>query len=439
MKRLDIFRWSIALLILAFGVLTYDTKISTRWLVLTLVLYGVPLVAQLIPRTTVRVYGIYFGLFVMLQALISAHFFPDTFKTLSPNLNTIVTVEGDNLPGISGPQHITTDAKGFRTTKKVNYDAKADYRIFFVGASTVAQAWIDDKQSFPHLVQESLSAALKRNVETVNTAVSGIRAVHHLVTIKKVARYHPNMFVIVPGANDWGLHITLHYDKNNPDRFEHSTVHVEANRYRVAFLDYFRNYTLKHTLLGRGINAAKYIAQAQLSERSTKAGEIVRTTTDAPFYKANRGSLFRKDKRTFKPKAVHPGYAKTMREIVAFCKSSGAICVLASHPHSFKPGTTKAYRERFWMTPAFEDYTLTHESMAHIAGLYNRYTAELARKSGLPFCDLEAQVPPSLENFYDEIHYNTEGSRKAAAVLHNCLLNVIRSKAMATPSKVSSK
>jgi hypothetical protein len=428
MKRSDIFRWAFALLILAFGVLTHDTKVSTRWLVIAFVLYVVPLAAQFVPRTWVRVYGIYFGAFVMLQALISPHFFPDTFKTLSPNLNTVVDVRGDNLAGISGHQHITTDAKGFRTTKPVNYDAKADYRIFFVGASTVAQAWIDDRKSFPHRVQESLSVALGRNVEAINTAVSGIRAVHHLVTMRRIAKYHPDMYVIVPGANDWGLHITLHYDQHNPDRFEHSTVHVEANRYRIKFLDYFRNYTLKHTLLGRAVNTVKYLVQAQLSGRAVSRNEPTKTVTDAPFYKEVRGSLFRRDKRTFKPKSVHPGYAMTMENIVAFCKKSGATCVLVTHPHSFKPGTTKAYRERFWMTPAFEKYTLTFESMAHIAGLYNRYLIELGKKSGLPVCDLEAKIAPSLENFYDEIHYNLEGSRKAATVLHTCLLDVIRSK-----------
>jgi len=395
MKRSDIFRWTLTLLILAFGVLTYDTKLSTLWLVTTIVLYAVPLVAQFVPGTWARIYGIYFGLFVMLQALVSPHFFPDTYKTLEPNLNKIVTITGNNLAGISGPQHIQTDAKGFRTTKPVNYDAEADYRIFFVGASIVVQAWIGNRKTFPHLVQEKLSASLGRNVEVINTGLSGLRAVHHLATLRKTAKYHPNMYVIVPGANDWGLHITLHYDRHNPDRFENSTVHVEQNRGRIKFLDALRNYSLKHTLLGRAIVALKHIVKAQLSGGSRSAGtrgvggEPDRWTTDAPFYKDVGRSLFRKDKRTFMPKSVRPAYVETMKEIVAFCKNSPARCVLVTHPQSFKPGTTKAYRERFWMTPAFEDYTLTYESMAQIANLYNRYVIELGERHGIPVCDLE--------------------------------------------------
>jgi len=34
----------------------------------------------------------------------------------------------------------------------------------------VAQDFIDDRRTFPHLLQESLSAALGLNVEQVNTA-----------------------------------------------------------------------------------------------------------------------------------------------------------------------------------------------------------------------------------------------------------------------------
>lgn len=428
MKRSDIFRWAIALLILAFGVLSYDAKGISRWFVLTVCIYAVPLVAQFVPRTWVRVYGMYFGLFVVIQAVISPHFFPDIYKTLPPNMNVIHDIRGKNLPGISGPQHIRTDAKGFRTTKPVNYDAKAAFRIFFVGASTVEQAWIGNRKTFPHLIQERLSASLGRNVEAINTGVSGLRAVHHLETMRRTAKYHPDMYVIVSGANDWGLHITVHYDKDSPERFEHSPVHLEASLFRIKFLDSLRRYSLKTSLLGRGILAVTYIVKAQVSGRRTASNEPVRSVTDAPFYKEVQGSLLRKDKRTFLPKTVRRGYAEKMKEIVAFCKKSPARCVFVTHPHSFKPGTTEAYRKTFWMTPPFETYTLTFASMAHIAGMYNRFLIEIGKTSGLPVCDLESRIAPSMENFRDEIHFNIEGSRKAAAALHSCLLEVIRSK-----------
>ncbi len=431
MKRSDYLRWGLALSIVAFGVLSHDPKSSVRWLAFSVVLYGIPLAAQFVPRTWVRVYGIYVGVFVLLQAVLSTHFAADTYIVRSSHMNSIVDIRGDNLHGINGPQHMTTDARGFRTTKPVDYGDDRPYRIFFIGASTVAQDWVDDRSTFPHLVQESLSEALGRNVEVINTAVPGLRAVHHLTTMERVAELNPDMYVIVPGANDWGLQIVSHYDRDTPEQFAHATVHVTPNKYRINFLEPFRNYSLKHTLLGRALNPLFSIVKGIVSAPEGIGDNPENTVSDAKFYAEQRGSMFRPDRRTFMPDAVRPSYADTLRRIAAFCEASPAACVLVTHPQSFKPGVTKEYVERFWMTPPFEDYTLTFESMAHIASMYNRFTVDLGKETGLPVCDLEAQVEPNLENFYDEIHYNLEGSRKAAAVLYPCLRDAILSQTMA--------
>ena len=71
MRRVDKARWGLALAMLLFGVLSHDPKSDLRWLVLMLGLYGVPLVAQGFPQAWVRVYGLFFGLFLVLQAMIS--------------------------------------------------------------------------------------------------------------------------------------------------------------------------------------------------------------------------------------------------------------------------------------------------------------------------------------------------------------------------------
>jgi hypothetical protein len=231
------------------------------------------------------------------------------------------------------------------------------------------------------------------------------------------------MYVIVPGANDWGLHIVSHYDKETPEQFAHRQVHIEPDVRRIKFLGFFRNYTLRHSLLGRAVHPLWTAVKRLLAEPDSVGVEQM--TQDGSWYARHRGSMFRADQRTFMPKEVLPSYADVLRQIALFCQESTAACVLATHPHSFKPGISREYMERFWMTPAFEDYTLTLQSMAHIASMYNRFTIEVGEKTGLPVCDLEAQVEPTLEHFYDEIHFNLEGSRKAAAVLHPCLRDAI--------------
>jgi hypothetical protein len=419
---------------MVFGLLSHDfnatggSESSDKWLVLALMLYGIPLAAQVIPLTWVRVYGIYVGLFVLLQAVISPYIAPDTYIVRKPHLNRVSDVQGNNLYGISGPQRLTSDARGYRTTKPIDYDDDSSYRIFFIGDSTVAQDWIDDHTTFAHLLQESLSDSLDRDVETVNTAVPGLRVVHFLSTMERVADLNPDMYVIVPGGNDWGLHIASHYDQGTPDQFAHALTHTDPNVYRIKYLDFFRNYTLQHSLLGRAVyplwTVVKNFGAGPVKASSAEPDTIVQ---DGSWYALHRGSLFRADQRTFMPKEVLPSYADALRQIALFCQKSAARCVFATHPHSYKPGISREYMERFWMTPAFEDYTLTLESMAHVANLYNRFTFEVGEKTGVPVCDFEGQVEPVLEHFYDESHFNLKGSRKAAAVLHPCLHDAILS------------
>lgn len=429
MRRADKFRWGLALAILLFGILSHDPKSDLRWLALMLGLYGLPLFAQFFSSTRARVYGLVFGTFMVLQAVVSPYVAPATYISHGPYLDRPLIIVGDNLPGISGPQRLTTDGQGFRSTKAVNYDDDSSYRIFFVGASTVAQDFIDDRRTFPHLLQESLSESLSLNVEQINTAVPGLRAVHFLATMERTADLHPDMYVIMPGANDWGLQITTHYDEGSPDQFAHATVHTDPNEHRIRYLEHLRGFTLQHTLLGHSLVPLWEMLKGLRSAPARMAGNTPFMETDAAFYAEQRGSLFRRDRRSYLPSAVLPDFADAMQGIARFCRASGVPCVLVTHPHSYKPGVSREYLERFWMTPAFEDYTLSLESMAYIAGMYNRFTIDLGRKAGIPVCDLESQVEPTLDNFYDEMHFNLEGTRKAAAVLHPCLLSVIASQA----------
>ena len=67
---MHLLRWALALSILVFGLLSHDPNSDGRWLAIGIVLYGVPLLAQSIPRTWAHVYDLYLGAFVVLQALL---------------------------------------------------------------------------------------------------------------------------------------------------------------------------------------------------------------------------------------------------------------------------------------------------------------------------------------------------------------------------------
>lgn len=430
MNLLDIFRWAAALAILLFGLVSHDPRSGTDWFVLSIFLYGLPLAAQLVPLTWVRVAGLYVGAFVLIQSILSTHFFPITYVTHIPNADMILEIRGDNLPGLYGEQHLTTDAKGFRTTKPIDYDHEADYRIFFIGSSTVAQDWIGNRNTIFHLVQERLSETLGRDVEVINTGVSGVRARHSLETMRRVAGYHPDMYVMLMMGNDSLLQIASHFYQETPNQDEaHSRILMKPSEFKLELVPRAKTYTLENTLLGRAILWSHSAIEASRSAEHDQDQEPYHEISYGEFFAEQRGSLFRSDQRTFLPDAVSPSFADALQQIGKFCQESSAECVILTQPNGYKPSINEEFKERLWMTPMFASYSLTLESMAHIARLYTRYWVDLGEQWDLPVCDLDAQIEPSLENFYDDVHLNLEGSRKAAAFVHDCLSEVIRSEA----------
>jgi hypothetical protein len=97
------------------------------------------------------------------------------------------------VPGIEGVQRVTTDEKGFRVIPPVDYAAKRGLRVFAIGGSTTEEIGLDDRATWTHLLQENLEERLGRDVEVINTGVAGIRARHHLATLREVLRYRPDL------------------------------------------------------------------------------------------------------------------------------------------------------------------------------------------------------------------------------------------------------
>ena len=101
-------------------------------------------------------------------------------------------------------------------------------------------------------------------------------------------------------------------------------------------------------------------------------------------------------------------------------------CIFITQPHGYGPAADAAYRASFWMTPAFADYTLDLDSLAHIAALYNRHLLVFGAAEGIPVCDAASQFEPSFRYFYDDLHLNAAGAEHMAEVLAPCVAAALR-------------
>jgi lysophospholipase L1-like esterase len=330
-------------------------------------------------------------------------FLHDRAPTLTPNYLERVQFVGDVMPGFSGVQTISTDAKGYRTNVPVDYARKPAgvFRVFAIGGSTTEQIALGDEKTWVSVLAEHLERSSGRRVEAVNTGVSGMRAEHHLVTLATIAGYEPDLVIVTMGVNDWNRHIK-----------------TGGNRAFLFFYDLVEHLDMRQSVMGRAYRALHSLFAVPHADRRLPALRIDR----GEYLSRQNNSLERSERRKFYPEAVSPNYRGYAREIASFCRSHALRCMFVDQPTAYAPDISAEVKTRLWMTPPNEDYTLSLENMAYIAQLYNSSLRAIADESQLAFCGISGRAAPTSAVFYDDCHFNEPGARRVAAMLADCVL-----------------
>ncbi len=372
---------------------------NTEKAILGIFLYSIPLIINLLKKSgeLAKVYSIWFGIFMILQSLLFFKILNNDYVTLPPNLAEKVNVKEGVLSNIQGIQNIKTDEKGFRVTKKINYENKPNnnYRIFAIGGSTTEQIYIDQNLSWTHLLQEKLGQKYQDlNFEVINTGVSGLRANNHIATFKEIIKYNPDMAIFLIGINDWNYDI----------QYQHKSGY---KKFKDNLPDFMTKISYDKTL-------RKFIKTIKKKKQSNNDREL------NEIYFAY-GSLNKNDKKSYRPKDVLSSYREELNEIDSICKKNKINCVFLTQPNGYKKLASKQYRDLFWMTPPGEEYTLKFEDMSYISNLYNKYMINFVKKTRNQICDLNSKIPASLDYMYDDCHFNVKGAKEVSELLFDCI------------------
>lgn len=336
---------------------------------------------------------------LLVMSLTPAGLLQGDFRTLPANMDLTIDVSSDNVPGIEGPQHITTDAKGFRTGHQViDYEDDAPYRIFAIGASTTEQAYIDDSRTWTRLLEDRLRTVAGRPVEVINTGVAGLRLVHHLATQADIEDLNPDLVLFLIGVNDWNLQVTRHFAGDA--RY--------AKPWKVRLRDRFQ----------RSVAFTFYQIYVALPQTSTL--EVRDAHFTAMTDRKSRPNVVR-----YLPAAVSTDFAAGMAKLADRCRKGSYRCMLLTQPSAYYLGAPSTVTRYFRLTPPGQSYTLDLDSLVHMARLYNDFVRDFTAKEGLLLCDLDAVVPKGVEAFYDDVHFNTNGARIVAQALAKCIVDQV--------------
>lgn len=374
---------------------------APRLMIFGLALYAQPLLFQLLPWPLARAYALWLGVFLVLQSLMAPLLLGDAAYLVlhRPNIMKVATYAEEALPGIYGTQRTTLDERGFRVHPPADYDRKKGVRIFAIGGSTTEEIFTDDERTWTHLLQVRLATGLGRPVEVINAGVGGLRARHHIAMLRHILPLQPDAALFLVGANDWQFDTYAqfgHYRRISPLLFPETPIGRLA---RAQF-----NRMVQPT--------------TELPAEPPAEPQVI--TTPFP-----RRSLHRERKISWFLEKASERYLAELREISEICRANRLTCIFLTQPNAYQNDASEEVKDFLAMTPAGVSYTLTFESLVHLAQVYNSALIDFGKQRAHPVCDLASQISATPENFFDDFHFTLAGSVRVAELLTDCVKPVV--------------
>jgi len=141
----------------------------------------------------------------------------------SPNIHTIFVPYPDAMPGVYGKSRFITNSKGIRGGE---FSYKHTYKILTIGGSTTECLYLDQPETWPHILEDILNSSLSnQKVWVGNVGKSGLNTRHHIIEMKYLLSQYQDIdtAIMMIGVND--LHARLNRDINYDSFFidrEHS-------------------------------------------------------------------------------------------------------------------------------------------------------------------------------------------------------------------------
>lgn len=313
------------------------------------------------------------------------------------------------LPGVSPTSTFSTNRWGLRGDEP---PARWNeyYTIVAIGGSTTQCYFLDDKKTWPWLLQEKLHAEHPK-LWVGNAGLDGHSTRGHLIFMREaIPKIKPDAVILLVGMNDFSLSLQQSRGVNGGGALN------DADRTSADAGD----------PVGRLLRAARFhsrIAQLALVWKSVLRKEVVLVNRHGqgvddlvPLDEPARE--LPTDLESVLPQL--PEFRENIRQIIALGRAQGVRTIFLTQPHSFRDEDVYRgqYPRYYWLnTGDSPQDTGPHWSAAQhwlLLQEYNRNLLEVCRSEQVECYDLAAAVPGGNTCFYDTVHFNEFGAELVA-------------------------
>jgi lysophospholipase L1-like esterase len=368
--------------------------------------------------------GILLGLFIIEIALRFLDPYP-LYTILPANAHWELHPTPEVLPGIHDTSLYTTNAVGIRGEA---YQADGHYNILAIGGSTTETAFLDDAETWTHLLQASLNQENGRppnldpgnSVWVGNVGRSGHGLVEHIHALQYfVPQYRFDAVILLVGINDFMPVI------QNPDQYNDQ--YEDPSNYPFFLHRSFYTYPLVDTGMPRSFpeNTAVWnlTYMSVWNILNAVPTELTIEFPDARSYLARRENYLAAPVLPSLPdlSSALTQYKENLLRLVALAKEQDIRLLFATQPAIWHENISPEMVRLLWFgyrgDPENPNGRYAPQDLQAGMDQFNHLLLEVCREQGVECIDLAAEMTGHESYFYDDVHFNEAGSEKVAAIL----------------------
>ena len=335
---------------------------------------------------------------------------------MPPNHRTLFRPRPGIMPGISGDSNFVTNSNGIRGDEFTTQDS---YRILAVGGSTTECSYLDQSETWTHLLQENLSGNTRNQKAWVGDAgLSGTTTRHHLVAMQHLPlrEMKINAVILLIGIND--LSVRLSHDKDyDPNFLEKPEVKKELlyRTFSGTYHLYPEDPFYKRTALWQILRQAKQMMSTEHIE--DEDGRIYIT------WREHRRSASEMRDALPDLSSALAEYARNVNMIIDLAQEKSVRPILMTQPTMWRAGLPQDLDALLWLGGIGDFQKESGKPYYSVTALeramkaYNDTLLRVCRERSLECFDLASLLAKDTTVFYDDAHFNESGARKVAEAI----------------------
>lgn len=301
----------------------------------------------------------------------------------------------EQMPAMDKVMYYTTNNVGFRGDSLVIPKPADETRIFIIGGSTAQCLYIDDSKSLDHVLQKELQQQFPgRTIKVYSAAKSGDATAEHIAMLsQRIIHMQPDMVIVFCGFND---------------------LRKSIQRYDYMHLGAMKQYSPRYI----------YMAATQL-QVGRRLYYLIKSPPEEDIREkiplaTNYRELFALQQQTPESDAIPyinaQPYSLNLNTIAGICSANGVPLVLMPNQSTWNSLADTSMRNKHWLLTVGK-IRYREEYLQKGLEVFNDTMRAVATRNNVPLFDLPKIMPASGEYFYDDCHFNNNGSITAAKTL----------------------